>query len=104
MNFLMVGHTHEDIDGLFGVLSHKLAHQNAFTPAAMESLFLQSQTDVGKLNNATSREGGGIDNAFLPTDVYGSRHTDSVPDFHSFMQVITDNRSVMCTMSLLGLT
>ena len=38
MNFLMVGHTHEDIDGLFGVLSHKLENRHAFTPKEMANL------------------------------------------------------------------
>ena len=87
MNFLMVGHTHEDIDGLFGVLSHKLANCNAITPPAMQRLFLESKNSVTKLNNATSRAGGGIDNGFLPEDVLGSRQTDCVPDFHAFMEV-----------------
>lgn len=87
MNFLMVGHTHEDIDGLFGVLSHKLANCNAVTPAAMERLFLESKNAVTKLNNPTSRAGGGVDNGFLPDDVFGSRQTDCVPDFHAFMEV-----------------
>ena len=87
MNFLMVGHTHEDIDGLFGVLSHKLANCNALTPAAMESLFLESKNAVTKLNTATSRATGGVDNGFLPHNVFGTRQTDCVPDFHAFMEV-----------------
>ena len=87
MNFMMVGHTHEDIDGLFGVLSHKLANCNALTPATMESLFLESKNTVAKVNGAKSRSAGGIENGFLPTDVFGSRHTDCVPDFHAFMEV-----------------
>ena len=29
MNFLMVGHTHNDIDGLFGMLSSRMAHSHA---------------------------------------------------------------------------
>ena len=42
INFLMVGHTHEDIDGLFGVLAHKLQNQNAFTTNDMNALFAQA--------------------------------------------------------------
>ena len=42
INFLMVRHTHEDIDGLYGVLADKLQNQNAFTTNDMNALFAQA--------------------------------------------------------------
>lgn len=37
--YLPVGHTHEDIDVLFGVLASKLLRCDAFTPERMMQLF-----------------------------------------------------------------
>ena len=31
MNYLPVGHTHEDVDGFFGVLAQYMSHTDAYT-------------------------------------------------------------------------
>ncbi len=43
VNFLPVGHKHEDIDALFGVFCSKLKSANAFVPEKLASLFLEAQ-------------------------------------------------------------
>ena len=86
INFLMVGHTHEDIDGLFGVLAHKLQDQNAFTTQDMNALFAQA----GKSTSDPIwgvRAGVGIDNSFLPDDSQESRLWTCTADWRAWMQV-----------------
>ena len=85
--FLMVGHTHEDIDGLFGVLSHKLG--NAFTPHEMASLLLEAQRSAARIDlPGEDRSGTGIDHGHLPTDGFDSRITKCVPNWMKFFVVI----------------
>ena len=88
MNFLMVGHTHEDIDGLFGVLSHKLQNRHAFTPKEMADLLLEAQRAASKVDlRGDDRSGTGIDHGHLPTDGFDSRIVDCVPNWQKFFQV-----------------
>ena len=61
-----VGHTHEDIDGLFGVLSSKLRNQNAFTTKDMNALFGEAGKSASQ--NKDRRSGVGIDKGYLPSD------------------------------------
>ena len=41
-NFLVSGHTHIDVDGLFGSLSNLLKRQDVWTPAEMMAAFRES--------------------------------------------------------------
>jgi hypothetical protein len=43
MGFLMVGHTHEDIDGNFGYLLKNLRKQNNYVMADLMEAFMLSQ-------------------------------------------------------------
>jgi hypothetical protein len=43
LGFLVVGHTHEDIDGSFGYLSKKLKEQNNYVMADLMKVFMFSQ-------------------------------------------------------------
>ncbi len=43
MGFLVIGHTHEDIDGCFGYLSKKLRKQNNYILADLMRAFMVSQ-------------------------------------------------------------
>ncbi len=40
LGFLMVGHTHEDIDGCFGYLSKKLREQNNYILVDLMKVFM----------------------------------------------------------------
>jgi hypothetical protein len=42
LGFLVVGHTHEDIDGNFGYLSKKLREQNNYVLADLMKAFMVS--------------------------------------------------------------
>jgi hypothetical protein len=42
LGFLVVGHTHENIDGCFGYLSKKLRKQNNYTLADLRKVFMVS--------------------------------------------------------------
>ena len=44
LSFLMVGHTHEDIDGMFGCFSKKLKRQNATTRDELKDVLSASET------------------------------------------------------------
>ncbi|KAL0019642.1 hypothetical protein WJX77_008066 [Trebouxia sp. C0004] len=72
INFLMVGHTHEDIAGLFGVLS-KLVNQNAFTTTAMEDLLAQAGRSASSVREREPRSGVGNDNGPLYTRALHNR-------------------------------
>lgn len=85
INFLMVGHTHEDIDGLFGVLAHKLQNQNAFTTTDMNDLFAQAGKSAS--NDHGGRAGVGIDNGFLPGDGEASRLWRCIADWRLWLEV-----------------
>lgn len=82
----MVGHTHEDIDGLFGVLAHKLQNQNAFTTQDMNALFAQAGKSASDSIWGV-RAGVGIDNGFLPDDSQESRLWTCIADWRAWMQV-----------------
>ena len=84
INFLPVGHTHEDIDGLFEVLSTKISKRDIFTPQEMIDAFLGSQRAVSAYQAPSSRSGLGVVNGHLPTDEFDSRITTSVPDWRAF--------------------
>jgi len=43
LEFLVVAHTHEDIDGCFGYLSKKLRKQNSYVLADLMKAFMVSQ-------------------------------------------------------------
>jgi hypothetical protein len=43
LGFLVVGHTHEDIDGCFGYLSKKLKEENNYILANLIRAFMISQ-------------------------------------------------------------
>jgi hypothetical protein len=43
LGFLVVGHTHEDIDGCFGCLSKKLREENNYILANLMKVFMTSQ-------------------------------------------------------------
>jgi hypothetical protein len=43
LGFLVVGHTHEDIDGSFGYLTMKLKKQNNYAMADLMKAFMFSQ-------------------------------------------------------------
>jgi hypothetical protein len=43
LGFLIVGHTHEDIDGNFGYLSKKLKEHNNYVLADLMKAFMVSQ-------------------------------------------------------------
>jgi hypothetical protein len=43
LGFLVVGHTHEDIDGCFGYLSRKLRKQNNYILVDLMKAFMVSQ-------------------------------------------------------------
>jgi hypothetical protein len=43
LQFLIVGHTHEDIDGSFGYLSKKLTEHNNYVMADLMKVFMLSQ-------------------------------------------------------------
>ena len=85
----MVGHTHEDIDGLFGVLSGRMAHSHAFTRREMEELFNESQQTASKpqQHGGAARDGLGIDNFFFPSDKFDTRFTDSIPNYRELFEV-----------------
>lgn len=85
LNFLMVGHTHEDIDGLFGVLSSKLRNQNAFTTLDMNALFAEAGKSASQSKDR--RSGLGIDNGYLPSDTDESRLWRCIADWRLFLQV-----------------
>ena len=44
MNFLLVGHTHEDVDALFGRWSHKLKSSGYPTLPLLMNLFMDVET------------------------------------------------------------
>jgi len=93
MNYLQPGHTHEDIDGLFGILASKLMVSNAFTPATMNSLFHETSSSASKkVQNKTT--GLGIDIGFLPSDQALTRLTYAVPDWTVFFKV---SLSLVCS-------
>ncbi len=46
MGFLVIGHTHEDIDGCFGYLSKKLRKQNNYVLADLMRAFMVSQEQL----------------------------------------------------------
>ena len=81
----MVGHTHEDIDGLLGVLAHKLQNQNAFTTTDMNSLFAQAGKSAS--NDLGGRAGVGIDNGFTASDGQESRHWRCIADWRQWLEV-----------------
>ena len=83
----MVGHTHEDIDGLFGVLSHKLKNMNAWTTLDMNALFATAGKAASTVQERGSRSGVGIDNGFLPGDSDESRHWSVIADWRRWLQV-----------------
>lgn len=83
----MVGHTHEDIDGLFGVLSSKLNNAHAYMPTEMDSLFNEAQQAASRPQPGQSRGGIGVENGFFPTDKFDSRLTESLPDFRALFEV-----------------
>ena len=85
INFLMVGHTHEDIDGLFGILANKLQNQNAFTPNDMNALFAQAGKSAS--NDMGGRASVGIVHSFLPNDGHESRLWRCIADWRLWMQV-----------------
>ena len=85
IDFLMVGHTHEDIDGLFGVLAHKLQNQNAFTTNDMNALFAQAGKSASDAMGG--RAGVGIGNGFLPADGQESRLWRCIADWRLWIQV-----------------
>ena len=87
INFLMVGHTHEDIDGLFGLLASKLKNLNAFTTFDMNALFALAGKSATNVQERGSRSGVGIDNCFLPRDLHKSRHWNVIADWRSWLQV-----------------
>ncbi|KAL3133949.1 hypothetical protein ABBQ32_008396 [Trebouxia sp. C0010 RCD-2024] len=74
INFLPVGHTHEDIDGLFGLLVVKTVNENAFTPLEMNALFALANKAASRPQERGTRAGVGIDHGFLPTDKEESCH------------------------------
>jgi hypothetical protein len=43
LGFLVIGHTHEDIDGCFGYLSKKLREENNYNLANLMRAFMISQ-------------------------------------------------------------
>jgi hypothetical protein len=43
LGFLVVGHTHEDIDGCFGYLSKKLREENNYILTNLMKVFMISQ-------------------------------------------------------------
>jgi hypothetical protein len=43
LRFLIVGHTHEDIDGCFGYLSKNLKEQNNYVLVDLMKVFMVSQ-------------------------------------------------------------
>lgn len=92
----MVGHTHEDIDGLFGVLSSKLQDRTAYTPDEMSQLFLEGQRNAWKSEGGTSRTGLGIINGFLQTDTFDSRLTESLSDFQALFEVKLFTTHCLC--------
>lgn len=67
MNFLMVGHTHKDIDGLFDMLSGKMAHSHALPDVRWRSCFNQSQQTVSK-----PQQQGGAARDYVKVPVYPS--------------------------------
>ena len=75
-----MGHTHEDIDGLFGILAVKTVNQNAYTPLEMNALFALSGKAASRPQERGSRAGVGIDHGFLPTDREESRHWNVLAD------------------------
>lgn len=83
----MVGHTHEDIDGLFGILSRKLENANAFTPQDMNALFEIAGRSASTVQERGKRSGVGIDNGFLPGDIEESRLWKVIADWRSWLQV-----------------
>jgi hypothetical protein len=46
MRFLIIGHTHEDIDGCFGYLSKKLRKQNNYILIDLMRAFMVSQKQL----------------------------------------------------------
>jgi hypothetical protein len=43
LGFLVIGHTHDDIDGCFGYLSKKLREENNYILADLMKVFMISQ-------------------------------------------------------------
>ena len=76
INFLMVGHTHEDIDGLFGILASKLMNLCAYTTQEMNALFSIAGRSASTIpqRGQGCKSSVGIDNGFLPDDTEESRH------------------------------
>ena len=82
-----MGHTHEDIDGLFGILSRKLENANAFTPDDMNALIEMASRSASTVQERGKRFGVGFDNGFLPGDTEESRHWKVVADWRSWLRV-----------------
>lgn len=93
INFLMVGHTHEDIDGLFGLMASKLKNMNAFTPSDMNAIFALAGKSASTVQEQGSRSGVGIDNGFLPGDGAESRHWNVLADWRLRSRYHTLHRS-----------
>ena len=84
----MVGHTHEDIDGLFGVFAAKLYNLNAYTTLDMNALFAQAGTSASSVQEQGHRSGVGIDHGFFPGDTEESCHWNVIADWRRWLQVI----------------
>lgn len=60
MSFLLVGHTHEDVDQCFSTISQKLKEKDALTMPNLEALIFNSQTPqphVSKVNTVLNISG-----------------------------------------------
>lgn len=60
MSFLLVGHTHEDVDQCFSKISQKLKEKDALTIPHLEALINNSQTPqphVSKVNTVWNISG-----------------------------------------------
>lgn len=57
VEFFVPGHTHNDVDAAFGQLSQKLQRNDAWTPAEMHSLFMESAEKASNLISSTAADG-----------------------------------------------
>lgn len=81
VDFLMVGHTHEDIDSEFGTFSNKMRDKDIYIPQAMKSLF-------GDFHIKAFRNAGPGKDAQLSANL--SKLQQCVPDWQKFLQVSTN--------------
>ena len=88
MNFLESGHTHIDVDGVFGILSQKLQRQDAWTLDEMMSLFEESAAAHADKTKKMAEAGKGDDRMADSIAKATALYLESVPDFKALYNMV----------------